>query len=185
MVMFAQSTTHLVWEARTIHALRRHLIVVIPVATFFLKIVVQVFSRDDWKEILKSLSNLPLELMFISMSFMLGALSGLSPSYGVKFGSQSDADLYAALVICVIFALCLVLNFLTQFLRKLFGKLVIAHKQFSALMSQPRIPETVPGTAISGRIIWATVYCTMTVLVLLLALGISIGSLAYVLHLIQ
>lgn len=177
MPIFAQSVAHLEWEARAIHALRRHLIVVIPVATFFLKIVVQFFSRDDWKEILKSLSNLPLELMFISMSFMLGALSGLSPSYGVRFGSQGDADLYAALVICAIFALCLAINFLTRFLRKLFGKLLVAHKQLSALLSQPRIPETVPGIAISGRIIWATVYCTLTALVLSLTLGISIGSL--------
>lgn len=61
MLITSPTVSHAVWEARAIEAVRRHLIVVIPVATFCLKIVVQVFSRDDWKEILKSLSNLPLE----------------------------------------------------------------------------------------------------------------------------
>lgn len=199
MLTFAQPIAQLGWEARAIHALRRNLTLVIPVSTFFLKIIVQYFSRDDWKEILKSLSSLPLEIMFIAMSFMLGALSGLSPTYDTRIGNQGDADLYAVLVICGIFALCLLINFLIRFVRKLFGKLYVAGQQIRKLLVQHRIPEqhglfdnanvpdsgAVPDIAISGRIIWATAYCTFTTLVLSSAFGISIGTLAYVLHLIQ
>lgn len=184
-VLLIQVAGRLGWEALAVHGLRAHLNVVIPVATLFLKILVQVFSRDDFEEVMKSLSNLPLELMLIAMSFMLGALSGLSDSYIKRFADQSDADLYATLVILFIFIFCLVINVLTRFLRKLFGKLFVAYKQFKELMAQPRIPDTVPAIAISGRITWATAYCTLMAMVLCLSIGISVGTLAYVLHLIQ
>jgi hypothetical protein len=172
-------------EDRFVHALRMHLNVVIPVATLFLKLLVQVFSRDDFKEVMKSLSNLPLELMLIAMSFMLGALSGLSGNYVARFGSQGNADLFAAIVIFCIFVLCLIINVLTRFLRKLFGKVYVAYKQLSELLAQPTIPGSVPSVAASGRILWTTVYCTLMALLLSLTVGISVCTLAYVLHLIQ
>ena len=176
---------HTGMEDKLVHTLRMHLNVVIPVATLFLKLLVQVFSRDDFREVMKSLSNLPLELMLIAMSFMLGALSGLSESYIARFGSQGNADLFAAMVIFLIFVFCLIINILTRFLRKIFGKLYVAYKQLSELLAQPTIPGSVPSVAVSGRILWTTFYCTLMALVLSLCVGISVFTLAYVLHLIQ
>lgn len=172
-------------EDKFVYELRKHLNVVIPVATLFLKLLVQVFSRDDFKEVMKSLSNFPLELMLIAMSFMLGALSGLSENYVSRFGSQGNADLFAAMIIFLIFIFCLVINILTRFLRKLFGKLYVAYKQLSVLLAQPTIPGAVPSVAVTGRILWTTFYCTLMALMLSFSIGISLGTLAYVLHLIQ
>ena len=165
--------------------LRMHLNIVIPVTTLIVKLLIQVFSRDKFKEVMRSLANLPLELMLIAMSFMLGALSGMSSSYVSRFPNQSDADLWAAIVIIAIFLLSLAINGLVRFLAVLFGKLFIAFKQYRELTSQPTIPNSVPNIATAGRILWATAYCILMVLVLLLTFGISVLSLAYVLHLIQ
>jgi len=172
-------------ENEFIRALRMHLTVVIPVTTLVVKVLIQIFSRDKFKEVMRSLANFPLELMLIAMSFMLGALSGLSSSYTTRLTNQGDADLFAALVIIAIFLLSLVINGLTRFLTVLFGKLYIAFKQYRELASQPTIPDTVPSIAIVGRILWATIYCILMVLVLFLCFGISVSTLAYVLHLIQ
>lgn len=176
---------HLGWETTFVHALRLHLNVVIPVATLLVKVLVRVFSREDFVEVIRSVTNLPLELMLISMSFMLGALSGISDNYLARFSNQSDADLFAAIAIIVIFFLCLLVNLLIKFLRVLFGKLFVAFKQYRALAAQPTIPGTVPNVAVVGRILWAMVYCMLMVLVLALCFGISVVTLAYVLHLIQ
>jgi hypothetical protein len=180
-----QNVVALGWETGFIRALRMHLNIVIPVATLLVKLLIQVFSRDEFKEVMRSLANVPLQLMLIAMSFMLGALSGISPSYIARFTSQSDADLYAALVIFAIFLLSLIINWLVRFLTILFGKLFIAFKQYRELASQPTIPGTVPGIAIAGRVLWGMVYCMLMVLVLLLCFGISVTTLAYILHLIQ
>jgi len=50
-----------------------------------------------------SVFNLPLELMLIAMSFMLGALSGIPETYASRFRNQSNADLYAAFTLFVMF----------------------------------------------------------------------------------
>ncbi|HET9399594.1 MAG TPA: hypothetical protein VFO34_01475, partial [Candidatus Acidoferrales bacterium] len=92
---------------------------------------------------------------------------------------------HAALLIIVIFFLSLLINRLAKFIRILFGKLFIAFKQYRELGEQPAIPGTVPNLAKAGRLLWATVYCILMVLVLALAFGISVLTLAYVLHLIQ
>jgi hypothetical protein len=134
---------------------------------------------------MRTIANLPLELMLISMSFMLGALSGMSDPYNARFANQSDADLFAALVIIGIFFLSLFINRLIRFLKTLFGKLFVAVKQYRELTAQPTIPGTVPNIAIGGRILWAMVYCILMVLVLVSCFGISVITLAYVLHLIQ
>jgi len=173
------------WETEFIRALRMHLNVVIPIATLLLKILVQIFSRDDYKEVGRSLSNLSLELMLIAMSFMLGALSGLSDSYIKRFPNQSDADLYAVLAIFGIFLLCLLINVFTKWLRVLFGKLYVAYRQYRELAAQPVLPDAVPSIAIAGRLFWAMVYCMLMAIVLVSSLSISVGTLAYILHLIQ
>jgi hypothetical protein len=176
---------HLGWETEFIRALRMHLYIVIPVATLLTKVLIRVFSREDFAEIMRTVANLPLELMLIAMSFMLGALSGMSDTYITRFANQSDADLFAVVVIIIIFFLSLLINRLIRFLRTLFGKLFVAAKQYRELTAQPTIPGTVPNIAIAGRILWAMVYCTLMVLVLVLCFGVSVLTLAYVLHLIQ
>jgi hypothetical protein len=173
------------WETEFIRALRTHLNIVIPVSTLIVKITVRVFSRDDYREVLRSIANLPLELMLIAMSFMLGALSGISESYVARFSNQSDADLFAALVIIAIFFLSILINKFTSFLRILFGKLYVAFKQFRELADQPLIPGSEPSIARAGRILWTVVYCILMVLVLVFCFGTSVATLAYVLHLIQ
>jgi hypothetical protein len=173
------------WESEFILFLRLHLNVVIPVATLLAKLFVRIFSRDDFREIVRHLANTPLELMLIAMSFMLGALSGISDNYIARFEKQSDADLYAVLVIFGIFLLSLVIHRLTRFLTTLFGKLFVAFKQYRAFAAQPRLPEEAPSIAIGGRILWATFYCTLMAMVLVLDFGIAVVTLAYVLHLIQ
>jgi hypothetical protein len=180
-----QIPVHLGWETRFIQAIRIHLNVVIPVATLSVKILVRVFSRDEISEIFRSLTNLPLELMLIAMSFILGALSGLSQSYVARFQNQSDADLFAVLTIIAMFFLSVLINRLTRFVRILSGKLYVAFKQYREFAAQPAIPGTVSNVAIGGRILWAMAYCILMVVVLTFTFGISIGTLAYVLHLIQ
>jgi hypothetical protein len=173
------------WETEFIRAIRTHLNVVIPVTTLSVKILVRVFSRDDFKEVIRSCSNLPLELMLIAISFMLGALSGISENYIARFPTQSDADLFAAVAIIAMFFISLLVNKLSKFLLVLFGKLYFTFKQFRELSAQPVIPGTEPSMAQTGRILWAMVYCILMVSMLLLAFGISSATLAYVLHLIQ
>jgi hypothetical protein len=146
------------WETGFIRALRTNLNIVIPAATLLVKILIQLFSRDEYREVMRSLANLPLELMLIAMSFMLGALSGISVGYIARFTNQSDADLFAALVIFGIFLLSLLINRLTRFLKVLFGKIFIAFKQFRELAAQPLIPGSEPSIAKTGRIVWAMVY---------------------------
>lgn len=180
-----QNVVPLGWETEFIRALRMHLNVVIPVATLLVKVLIRVFSREEFAEVMRSVANLPLELMLIAMSFMLGALSGMSDSYIARFGDQSDADLYAAFLIIVIFFLSLIINRLIIFLKVVIGKLYFAFKQYRELVAQPTIPGTIPTIAIAGRVLWAMVYCTLMALVLLLTSGISVYTLAYVLHLIQ
>ena len=179
-----QNVGHLGWETLFVHAIRTHLNVVIPVATLLVKILVRVFSREEFREVLRTITNLPLELMLIAMSFMLGALSGISGSYVSRFSNQSDADLFAMVLIIFIFFLCLAISRLTRFLRILGGKLFFAIKQYRELIAQPTIPGTT-NVATAGRILWAMVYCLLVSLVLFLSFGISVTTLAYVLHLIQ
>ena len=64
-----QTFGHFGWENEFIRALRMHLTIVIPVATLVVKVLIQIFSRDKFKEVMRSLANLPLELMLIAMSF--------------------------------------------------------------------------------------------------------------------
>jgi ABC-type multidrug transport system permease subunit len=176
---------HLGWEAAFIHALRIHLNVVIPVATLLTKVLIRIFSREDFAEIMRSIANLPLELLLIAMSFMLGALSGMSEAYIIRIGNQSDADLFGLLVIIAIFFLSLFINRLMRFGKTLMGKLFVAHKQYRELVAQPTIPGTVPNITIVGRILWTMVYCILMVLVLVFCFGVTVITLAYVLHLIQ
>lgn len=177
--------THLGWETEFIRWLRTHLNIVIPSATLLVKILVRTFSRDEVKEIFRSVANLPLELMLIAMSFMLGALSGITDSYVKRFTSQSDADLFAAVVIGLVFLLSIPVNKLSKFTMILSEKMFTAAKQYQEFAAQPLLPGTEPDTARVGRILWAMVYCILMVLVLLSSFGISISILAYVLHLIQ
>ena len=179
------TNTQLGWETEFVRALRIHLNVVIPVATLLTKVLIRVFAREDFAEIMRSIVNLPLELMLIAMSFMLGALSGMSDNYIARFRNQSDADLFAALLIIGIFFLSLIINRLTRFLKALLGKLFVAFKQFRELAAQPVIPGSEPSIAKVGRIVWAMVYCILMVIVLLFCFGMSTATLAYVLHLIQ
>ena len=176
---------HLWWETEFVHALRVHLNVVIPVATLLTKVLIRIFAREDFAEIIRSLANIPLELNLIAMSFMLGALSGLSDNYIRRFANQSDADLFAAFLIIGIFFLSIAINRLTKFAKVLWGKLFVAFKQFRELETQPVIPGTEPSIAKVGRIMWAMVYCILMVMVLLFCFGLSTATLAYVLHLIQ
>jgi hypothetical protein len=184
-VVMMQTVGHLGWETEFIRALRMHLNVVIPVATLLVKVLIRMFSREEFAEVMRSVANLPLELMLIAMSFMLSALSGMSDAYIARFSNQSDADLFATLVIISIFFMSLIINRLIRFLKVLVGKLFFAFKQHRELVAQPTIPGTVPGIAIAGRVLWAMVYCILMVLVLVLCFGISVITLAYVLHLIQ
>jgi len=180
-----QTLLHPGWEEQIVRALRMYLIVVIPVAVLLVKMLIRIVSRDEFKEIVRSITNLPLELMLIAISFMLGALSGLSPDYPARFTGQSDADLFAVLVIMCVFFLSILVNGLTRFLRTLSGKLFFAFKQYRELIAQPIIPGTVPNVEVVGRILWAMVYCILMALMLLSSFAISITTLAYVLHLIQ
>jgi len=179
-----QTIVHLGWETAFIHAMRTHLNAVIPVATLLVKVLVRVFSREEFGEVIRTITNLPLELMLIAMSFMLGALSGISANYVSRFPSQSDAELFAVVAVICIFFLCLAINGLTRFLRVLGGKLFFAFKQYHELVFQPTIPGTT-NVATAGRILWAMVYCILLALVLLSSFGISVTTLSYVLHLIQ
>jgi hypothetical protein len=176
---------HLGWETEFIRWLRTHLNIVIPCATLLVKILVRTFSRDEIKEIFRSVANLPLELMLIAMSFMLGALSGITESYVTRFPNQSDADLFAAFVIGVIFLLSIPINKLSRFSMILSEKMFTAAKQYKEFSEQPLLPGAEPDTAKVSRIMWTMVYCILMVLVLLSSFGITIGTLAYVLHLIQ
>lgn len=180
-----QTPAHLGWETAFIAALRTHLNVVIPSMTLLVKILVRIFSRDEAKEIFRSFFNLPLEFMLIATSFMLGALCGISDTYAARFTSQSDADLFAAVIIAVMFFGSIPINKLTRFTMVLAEKLYTAVKQYSELTRQPLLPGAEPDTARVGRIMWAMVYCILMVLVLLSSFGASISALAYVLHLIQ
>lgn len=180
-----QAPLQLGWETAFVHALRANLNVVIPAVTLLVKLLVRVFSRDEFREIMRHLANTPLELMLIAMSFMLGALSGMSNNYIAGFPNQSDADLFACLVIFGIFLGSMFVNWLTRWSVVLFGKLYFAIKQYRELTAQPTIPGTIPGMAIVGRLLWAMVYCVYIAIVLVLAFGFSIGTLAFVLHLIQ
>jgi hypothetical protein len=173
------------WETGFIHALRTHLNVVIPCATLLVKILVRTFSRDEIKEVIRSVFNLPLELMLIAMSFMLAALSGLLNGYIARFPKQSDADLYAAIVVGAIFFVSIPVNKLNRFSMIVAEKLYIAIKQYGELSKEPLLPGTEPSRAILGRIMWAMLYCILMVLVILLSFGIAISALAYVLHLVQ
>lgn len=180
-----QNVVSLGWETEVVRALRMHLNIVIPIATLLVKVLIRVFSREEVAEVMRSVANLPLELMLIAMSFMLGALSGMSDAYINRFADCRDADLWSVLAIIGIFFLSLFINRLTMFIRILSGKLFVAVKQYRALVAQPTIPGTIPTIAIAGRVLWAMVYCIMMVLVLLFSFGISVATLAYVLHLIQ
>ena len=180
-----QSVSHLGWETEFIRALRMNLNIVIPSATLAVKISVRIVSRDDFKTVAKSIADLPLELMLIAMSFTLGALSGLSPDYIKRFANQSDSDLFAVVVIIAIFLLSLIINWITRWLYIVYGKLYIALRQYRDLAAQPRLPDSVTPVAITGRILWGLFYCTMMAIMLVSSLGISVLTLAYVLHLIQ
>jgi len=180
-----QTIAHLGWETGFIRALRMNLNIVIPSATLAVKISVRIFSRDDFKTIAKSMADLPLELMLIAMSFMLGALSGLSPKYIERFANQGDADLFAAIAIIAMFVLSLIINWITRWLYIIYSKLYIALKQYRDLAAQPRLPDSIIPMAITGRILWGLFYCTMMAMMLVSSLGISVLTLAYVLHLIQ
>jgi hypothetical protein len=182
--MIPMFPAHLGWETEFIHAIRTHLNAVIPVTTLLVKVLVRVFSREEVGEVIRTIANLPLELMLIAMSFMLGALSGISANYPSRFVTQSDADLFAVAAIIAIFFLCLLINGSTRFLRILGGKLFIAYKQYRELASQPIIPGTA-NVATAGRMLWAMVYCILIALMLVFSFGISISTLAYILHLIQ
>jgi len=180
-----QNVVSLGWETEFIRALRMHLNIVIPVATLLVKVLIRVFSREEFAEVMRSVANLPLELMLIAMSFMLGALSGMADSYIAKFPHQSDADLFAVIVIIVIFFLSLLINRMIRFLKILSGKLFFALKQYRELAAQPTIPGTVSNIALAGRLLWGMVYCMLLGLMLFLSFLFSVLTLAYVLHLIQ
>jgi hypothetical protein len=150
------------WESLFIDALRMHLNVVIPVAILLVKVFVRIFSREEFKEVLRTVTNVPLELLLIAMSFMFGALSGIGGNYMKRFPrGQSDADLYAALVIMVIFFLCILINKCTQFVRVLSGKLMIAFKQYTELSSQPALPGN-PGLALSRHLKCRYLHATLS-----------------------
>jgi hypothetical protein len=172
-------------ETQLVRALREQLNVVIPIATLLVKVLVRVFSREDFPEIARSVANLPLELLLIAMSFMLGALSGISSEYATRFDNQSDADLFAVGAVVGIFFLCLGVNLIMKYAKAIFGKLFVAFAQYRDLSAQPTIPGSVPTIAIAGRLFWALAYCIMMVLMLMSSFAISILSLAYILHLMQ
>lgn len=177
-------TSHLGWEIEFVNKLRNNLTLVIPISTLIVKVLIQIFSRDQFKEVAKSLTDFPLELMLIAMSFMLSALCGLTPNYAPKWANQANADLYATMVIAFIFFLCLAIKRGTKFLKKLFGKIFVGAKQYQELTSQPTLPNAV-NMELAGRILWTSFYCVIMVPVLLFCCGVPIVTLWYVLHLIQ
>jgi hypothetical protein len=166
-----------------------NLTLVIPITVLCVKLLVQVVSRDNLKDLLRSITNLPLELLLIAMSFMFGALSGISQSYLGKFTTLSDADLWAILMIFFIFLLCLAIHSGTKFVYILGTKLSVAASQFQGLVQGPITDSSNinPGANVArgGRILWAMAYCIMMVTVLILKFGTAVVALSYVLHLVQ
>lgn len=171
------------WEAQAIQLLRLHLTIVIPFTVLILRILIRVFSREDYKDILRGLGSWPLDLMVIAMSFMLTALAGFSRSYVSKFKSQHDADLWAVASIACIFLLSVAVNRLLKWNQILAGKLYVAFQQIQRI--QPGAGQKTPSIEVVGRILWAMVYCIVMALVLVCCFGIAVPTLAYVLHLIQ
>jgi hypothetical protein len=178
-------SSNLGWEAEFISHLRMRLDAVIPISTLIVKILVRVFTREDFEEVVRSVVNLPLELLLIAMSFMFGALCGISPNYVTKFEGQGSADLFAAFALVCLFGGCLVVNLALRFLKVVAGKLYVAFKQYRELMKEPVIPGTVNKISTGGRLVWGMVYCILMVVLLLFSFGSSVLTLAYVLHLIQ
>src|SRR5947209_5088502 len=117
-------------ETELIHLLRKFLVIVIPLFVLSLKLLMRLFSREDPREILRTLPALPLDLTLIGIGLMLTALARLNPAYFARFESDSAANLWAGLTLFGLFLSGVILNYLIGLSRILGQKLHTAYIQF-------------------------------------------------------
>ena len=171
-------------EQSALQFFRKNLVIVIPIFVLCLKLLIRYASREDVKQILRTLPSLPLDLTLISISLMLAAAARITPAYFDKFDSPEDAYAWAALALFGLFVSGVFLNVLIGWSRTSGQKLYAACKQLSERRLQPGYDPKSPGIEIVGRMLWALVYCLVLVLLIGLEMLVSMGTLAYVLHLI-
>ncbi len=172
-------------ERSVLQFFRMNLVLVIPLFVLSLKLLIRYASREDVREILRTIPSLPLDLTLIAISLMLTAFARITPAYFEKFDSQQDAYSWAAFVLFGLFVSGVVLNRLICWSRTSGQKLYAASKQLREKRLQPAYDPKSPSIEIAGRMLWALVYCLVLALLVGLEMLISMGTLAYVLHLIR
>lgn len=172
-------------EKIAVELLRRNLIVAIPFTILALQLLVRWVAREEAKDFVRGLLTLPLDLMFIAMSFVLAGLARLTPKFAAHYGSDRNTDLAGAILLICLVLLAAALTYCGRGVRVLWQKFFAAWQQLQRQTRQPEFKWKDAGTPVAGRLFWMVGYWVMIVVLQSAQLLVSVVSLWYVLHLME
>lgn len=157
-------------EHRVIEILHRNLPVVLPFTIVGLRLLVKWMAHEEPKLIFRSVLQFPIDLMFIAVGLVLAGLARTIPAFAGRFGSDKDADLAGALMLCGLVLVGVLLTVMDRGVRVLWQKFYTAWQQIGDERKQLRIrfvgdttPSSGETTADRGtvaRVTWMFIYWT-------------------------
>lgn len=161
--------------------LQRHVNVVIPISIMALRLIVLRLA-GDLKEMFRTLFSVPMDLMFISISFVLAALARVLPAFVNRFASPTEADLAGTILVLVLIGLAVAFSYIDRLNRVVSQSFYIALQQLRKYTQQPGFKWSEPDLSVSGRVLFALIYLVALVISFGLELFVSIAALSYVLQ---
>jgi len=165
--------------------LRGNLFLVIPFTILGLRLIIRWVTREEAKEIFRSLLSLPQDLMFISMGLLLSALARIAPGFARRYASDREADLAGACWLLALIVVTILLVYLGRVLTILWQKFYSALKQIRDRRSLDGTRQDTGNIQVAGRMFWLLAYWASLVLVLSIEVSVSVWCLWCVIYLIR
>ena len=81
-----------------------------PLLVLVFKFAVRWTTREQLKDVFRSLLTLPLDFIFIAVGLMLAALARRLPQFAARYSSDREADLHGAILMVALFLVAIVVT---------------------------------------------------------------------------
>lgn len=109
--------------------LRGNLIILLPLTVLLIQLIVRWMAREEPKEVFRSVLTVPLDIVYIAISFVLSGLARLMPRFSQRYASDRDTDLAGAVLVVALTGVAVLLTLLGRGARLLWQKYYAALQQ--------------------------------------------------------
>jgi len=183
---------HAMGYERVIMGLYAHnLIVALPLTILFIKLFVRFVTREQAKDIFRSVLLLPLDFIYIAFGLLLAAMARRIPGFAMHYSSDKEADYAGVILCCGLFAAACLVTWMHRGVRLLWQKFYAAWTlmmQMHDKEDQLSLP-TGPGQPLIKKVtvvfVWIFVYWTLMIPLIFLQVLIAVEALGSILKRLQ